>query len=353
MIYLGTSRVNIDSIAGVWKTELYDFLFKKRKSSCCVVKDGYRMVSKHDTYFKKMKGEVKFLRSTNNISLRDAVQIIKELNYFKTRFATLIMGGEDTLKKEAQDYDCRMSTASESAKKNYQKLMIDLYTAFTHEENDKKTSRSHRFFKKLNIRTCPYCNRLYTFTLDSQSGKAAPQYDHFYDKSDYPLLAVSFYNLIPSCPVCNHIKRTKKTATINPYFQGFESRFLFVDDTDESRLLTKAEVMKRGGGKICLRKADGSESNADKGNISTFALNELYALHNDYVSDIVEKIQMYEGICGDLVSTFQTKAKSPQQVYDFVWGKYLDVAQYENRPLSKLTRDLLDQLGITVPVMKP
>lgn len=37
---------------------------------------------------------------------------------------------------------------------------------------------------------------------------------------------------------------------------------------------------------------------------------------------------------------------NPRQIYDFVLGRYLDDAQYENRVLSKLTKDLLEQLEI-------
>ena len=32
------------------------------------------------------------------------------------------------------------------------------------------------------------------------------QFDHFYNKSKYPLLAISFYNLVPVCGTCNHTK---------------------------------------------------------------------------------------------------------------------------------------------------
>ena len=47
-----------------------------------------------------------------------------------------------------------------------------------------------------------------------------------------------------------------------------------------------------------------------------------------------------------IADTFQKRGYSPDQVFDFVWGKFLDDAQYENRPLSKLTTALLEQLEI-------
>lgn len=52
--------------------------------------------------------------------------------------------------------------------------------------------------------TCTYCNRQYTITL-KEDGEfiTRPQFDHWFPKSVFPLLALSFYNLIPSCSICN------------------------------------------------------------------------------------------------------------------------------------------------------
>jgi hypothetical protein len=64
---------------------------------------------------------------------------------------------------------------------------------------------AYHLAEKLNIPTCVYCNRIYTKTVISDSGKkiTRPTFDHWFPKSEYPLLALSFYNLIPSCSVCN------------------------------------------------------------------------------------------------------------------------------------------------------
>lgn len=345
MIYLGAKRANYDSIAGVWKTDLHDFLFKKRKDEC-QVKDGYTVVSEHKTYYEKMVAEVEYWRSKNKINADDEKWIKKELTYYKDNFKTIVLADRTTLEEEGNAYVVRTKIVSDKAHNTYYKLMKDLYTAFTQQADDNGVARSHLVFKNLKISTCPYCNMQYTFTLDCGNGKTSPEYDHFYDKSDYPILALSFYNLVPSCHVCNHIKGTKKTVSINPFFAGFESCFVFVDNDDDNKVLTKAEVMKQGGGRILLRKADGKESASDKGNIKTFALNELYAMQDKYISEIVEKVPMYDELYTDLATTFQTKAKTPQEVFDFVWGRHLMEAEYEDRPLSKLTKDLLEQLEI-------
>lgn len=68
---------------------------------------------------------------------------------------------------------------------------------YEHQDFDKL-----EFIKRINIDTCPYCNRSYTYYL-SKIGKIKPQIDHFYPTNIYPFLALTFYNLIPSCQTCN------------------------------------------------------------------------------------------------------------------------------------------------------
>ena len=70
--------------------------------------------------------------------------------------------------------------------------------------------------------------------------------------------------------------------------------------------------------------------------------------HIDQIfNEIVEKTIAYNPTARQaLTFAFQDQAYSLQQVYDFVWGKYLQEAQYGRKPLSKLTRDTLEQLGI-------
>ena len=70
-------------------------------------------------------------------------------------------------------------------------------------------------------------------------------------------------------------------------------------------------------------------------------------MHDDYVADLVRRVPAYGKVAQmQLAGTFQLPGNTPQDVYEFVWGGALDVAQYENRPLSKLTKEVLEQLGI-------
>lgn len=238
------------------------------------------------------------------------------------------------------------------------KPFSDLYDKFTkskplfdetidEEKKEQERFKNHDiayyFFKKLNIRTCPYCNRNYTFTYLKEDGKARPEYDHFYGRANCPLLAVSFFNLVPSCHDCNHTKLTKPLG-INPYFEGFTSKFK-VKYADSKLPLLLEEEIKHENLSIEFDKP----SQAEKLNIMHLGLDHLYQMHDDYVMEMIEKARIYRGPMADALSTsFQNAGYTHKDVYDFVWGKNLETANQINRPLSKLTRDILEQLDIHV-----
>lgn len=345
MIYLGTSRTNISSIAGIWKDDLYSFLFKDRKRGV-PIKNGRKTISSHKTYYDMMEGQVDYRCKRRKIKAKERDWVKRQLRYFKSNFDDVILADETEMSNIISYYQTEIKSHRTYVRNIFGKLMIELYETFKKYKDSKLgISYSHKFFKLLDIRTCPYCNRQYTFTLDEKKAKTSPEYDHFYDKADYPILAVSFYNLVPSCHTCNHIKGTQKTVKLNPYFAGFESGFVIVDKNGD--VMTKAAILKNGGGKLALKKADGTESIADNGNIETFGLKGLYELHEDYVADIVEKVAAYDStVQQTLVNVFQGPAYHPQMVYDFVWGKYLEEAEFDKRPLSKLTKEILEQMGI-------
>lgn len=267
-----------------------------------------------------------------------------ELTYIKQIYASTIGRKKKIKRNEKRIHE---------ALHNYlQKAFSQLYSNFTQstphfEEGDedadnyKEHKISYYFFEKFNLRTCPYCNRNYTFTIFKKGHMIRPEYDHFYGKADYPLLAVSFFNLIPSCHTCNYLKRTSPIG-INPYFGRFESKFEVHKKDSNLPLLAEKELSQDQ----LLIEFD-SPSKAEQLNIENLGLGDLYKMHADYAMELIEKARIYRGpMMEDLASTFQTAEYTPQQVYEFVWGKNLEDANHINRPLSKLTKDILDQLDI-------
>lgn len=191
--------------------------------------------------------------------------------------------------------------------------------------------------ERLDVKTCPYCNRQYTFTIEKGTKSIRPEFDHFHSKSKFPFLALSFYNLIPACSICNHTK-SNDPVDKNPYNEGFNDNFKF-------RIRTK----------------DGNENSLDwalednieidfsatNQNIEAFALKKLYNEHIDYVKEIIEKTQAYNhSYYNSLIDSYKGLGKQEADIDRFIWGNYLENAEHEKRPLSKMTKDILQQLNL-------
>ena len=67
----------------------------------------------------------------------------------------------------------------------------------------KKKEVSYWITKKKGQNVCTYCNRQYVFTVEDNEGDngkiARPELDHWFPKELYPIMSLSFYNLIPCC----------------------------------------------------------------------------------------------------------------------------------------------------------
>ena len=191
--------------------------------------------------------------------------------------------------------------------------------------------------KQLDVKTCPYCNRQYTFTIEKGTKTIRPEFDHFHSKSEFPYLALSFYNLIPSCSICNHTKLDDLIDT-SPYNVGFEDNFKFRVKTKTGEEESLDWALEEN------IEIDFSDTNL---NIGAFALKELYNEHIDFVKEIIDKAQAYNhSYYTSLIGSYKGLGKQEADIDRFIWGNYLENAEHERRPLSKLTRDILQQLKI-------
>lgn len=218
----------------------------------------------------------------------------------------------------------------------FSKKMSDLYSNFISYSGDKvnfKNKAIHNpgewLAKRLNIRTCPYCNRHYTFTVEKTDKRNSirPQFDHFLPKSRYPLTALCLYNLIPSCPDCNKVK-LEQNLTIHPYEDSFDDKGLEF----EVNFLDFSVRIKNG----------------DKHpNVQQLALNELYNQHYDLAEDIYKKAIGYTSdYYKSLIDNFSGLGMTEADLEKLIWGNYLSITDDLSRPFSKFTRDLCRQLGI-------
>lgn len=200
----------------------------------------------------------------------------------------------------------------------------------------RKKYGAYTFVDTLGLKTCPYCNRNYTFIVDEETGKLRPELDHFYPKSIYPFLAMSFYNLIPSCPTCNHTKKDKVNLDlINPY-EIKENDFKLTYMPNDINFF-KIEKEKYDYKNFEIKFINNNP------NIEIFKLNELYKQHKDIVLDLlIKKVHYPKSYIKELSSFGFNK----EEIYRYLVNNYLKDEDLHKRPLSKLIKDISEELGL-------
>ncbi len=353
MIYINNNPERLHQLADNWCSKLRKFL-TERKCYRSIKITGSK--KKKRIAFVNYQDKIEDIIKRSKLTANEKAKCRSRIYDFYAQLDQYVLAEEDQLKAFHDEYkiSVRENSAPECAKAHalLSKIFIALYEDFTKsipifdkDDVDRKKYPkipiAYYFFDKLNVRTCPYCNRGYTFTKYEKGCNTRPEYDHFYDKADNPLLAVSFYNLVPSCHTCNHQKSTKQIG-VNPYFKGFKSSFKITIPGRHLPLLAEQQLTPEQ-----IHIGFDRPTAEEQLNIENLGLGDLYKMHADYAMELIEKARIYRGpMMEDLASTFQTAEYTPQQVYEFVWGKNLEDANHINRPLSKLTKDILDQLDI-------
>lgn len=209
--------------------------------------------------------------------------------------------------------------------KKYKRFIIDkLY---------KQRFPRREFVEELQITVCPYCNRNF---VNSAYERTMCDLDHFYDKDTYPILAVSFHNLVPVCHVCNHAKATK-SISYSPHNMKFS--------TDD---LLSFDFFITGMDYLSDNKQIGIEidcSSEFESNVRKLKLREVYQIHSDIVQECIKKAIMFNSeYMTDLYNTYSGLFESEEELYRIVFGNYMEESSYGKRPLSKLTKDILSKL---------
>ncbi|PEC62934.1 hypothetical protein [Bacillus toyonensis] len=235
-------------------------------------------------------------------------------------------------------------------------------------KGNKKKWGAYELVKQLKVEVCPYCNRQFITVSEpneEEKGRTRPQLDHFYSQSRFPFLAVSFFNLIPCCHVCNSNLKGNHEFSINthihPYEKGFGDLVQFTLQFKEGNgqldylkaWYSNPDIFSIGFkvNEIEKRKYDDAEielllKRIDN-NKKTFKLNSLYNSHTDYVGEILLKSLRYndakiDSLCHEFPNLFPSK----HDVVRVVYSNYVDPAQLDKRVLSKLTRDITQEFGI-------
>ncbi|RUM45586.1 MAG: hypothetical protein DSY46_02575, partial [Hydrogenimonas sp.] len=218
-------------------------------------------------------------------------------------------------------------------------ILRDLYDVF-------RKKFSYWLIEQLKITVCPYCNREYIFKIKNtkkDETKILATFDHFYSKSEYPYLAVSFYNLIPSCSICNskfkHTKAFSIKTHIHPYIDDFNKLSKFKLQIEKSEF-----YYKKDGFHLELETYDERAKNSK----SVFRLGELYQNHKDIVLELIQKSVIYnDSYIDELMSKYEgTLFKNREDLIRNITCGYVSDDDLHKRPLSKLVKDISEELNL-------
>ncbi|RZL20422.1 MAG: hypothetical protein EOO89_00265 [Pedobacter sp.] len=227
------------------------------------------------------------------------------------------------------------------------------YGKFT-SKTDGKLAYQHS--NNLGVTVCLYCNVSYTFTIQTSRGKARPQFDHFFNKAKFPYLALSFYNLIPSCYSCNASLKGDKEFNMNthihPFVEGFDRTTVFITGVKQVEYL-----LGKSGFDISFHAPfNDLKSKRIKNNCDVFHILESHKFQAEYAGEIIRKAYFYsDSRVKELYREFKIENTdqhifgSEAEIIEMVFGNHVSDDKLPNRVLSKLTRDILEELKIIKP----
>lgn len=217
--------------------------------------------------------------------------------------------------------------------------------------------RSYHLTVEQGYNTCTYCNRQYVFTVEKkkkndENGRPVivrttrPQLDHWFAKDCYPLLSLNLYNLIPSCSICNSSAKGTKLFNLDEFVHPY----LTIKEVPDFKF--RYSPLKDRGWTV---KIDESDDLKEHNMIETLNLEDIYSYHGNLeVKDILDWRYHYDDtyLNDIIIATMSHYNLSVEQVYRMFFGTEMKEDKTLDRPLSKLKRDTLEQVGILKKLQK-
>jgi len=285
------------------------------------------------------------------------------LQYIRINLKKILIGRPEELEKIANEIEVHFPTVVAQIRHSKSKaysLLGKIQTLFNYDAFTKRNAPSkwgaYRLATLLNVNVCVYCNRQYTHTYSSPEKRVRPQFDHFLDKASHPYMAISLYNLIPCCSICNSsLKGTEKFTTkthLHPYIEGVGERIRFsvrfkTDSLDYMKLWDgNSDVFD-----IVFKTSRKTPLNFQKRfirTIRTFKIKELYQFHKDYTAELIVKSQVYnDARIGSLLVDFPQLFQNRDDVLRMITTNYTKVEDLDKRVLAKLTIDIASEFELT------
>lgn len=202
-------------------------------------------------------------------------------------------------------------------------------------------ANNYSLAKNIGAHSCTYCNREYTMTYkpNGHKGKGmVPQFDHWFPKKEYPLLALSFYNLIPSCSTCNGIKSSVEMNLddhLHPYIHSDISSSYSFDYLLNSTYQPRTTFLNNRKDSKSIDTINALNLPMIYNGHSDKELKDLYELRYKYSDNYLQEL---------LNNTFKSLSISEHGKYRLIFGIELDEKYYHKRIMSKFKSDIVKKL---------
>jgi 5-methylcytosine-specific restriction endonuclease McrA len=284
-----------------------------------------------------------FLQSySDSIDIDKIKTLLKELRP-QSKFKNLSLNLENIIKANIKDIENKYLTLLNHYSKKEKKKIENILNYSAYRQKEKFIEH----FKKLNIKSCPFCNNnyIYFYKKNARKYNTLSTLEHYYPKALYPHLSLSFHNLIPCCSICNSRFKGNKTHVgniLHPYYEDFDDKAKFSVCVDSLPIDKNIELS------INLKANDISDDRC-KNSIDRFQLDKIYQEHNDIAKEIWNKTQVYnESRIDELYNSFyKNLGYSKEDVKNMAFCNYLHKDDINKRNHSKLTQDILKQFDIT------
>ncbi len=313
-----------------------------------------------EEYYEELNTNSKFEKPSESIGSRYK-RYIKSTGTFRDLFKNytlkeIVLADEEKLKNIIKDIDYNIDKLTDKKKKN---LFSKIENLFKYSGKFQSAVLTPFFTNNFNFKTCFYCNKdfITNFKKEKKNLVSTFQLDHFYDKGTYPYLALSLFNLIPSCSTCNSskVKGTKNTFRHDSKVGKYDNETCISPNSDKFKFNEKVKF------KLYLDKSCENLHIKDKENIDielkeyysndydkyieVFKLNERYKAHKDIVYDMITKAELYPQ---SRLKELQDLTGIPfQQIKKDIFNLIDENEDLSKKPFSKLIKDISEELGLT------
>ncbi len=246
---------------------------------------------------------------------------------------------DNNYKDTLESIKINVPTENSNIDKSLRSILVETFNYTNYRKN-----KLVELAKKINVKTCPYCNMHYTLYAEegkNKSGHLAKfQFDHFYNKDDYPMLSMSLYNLIPSCGICNQSKSKKKLSlSFHPYHSYISKQFKF-ELNNPINLYIGAKTNDLID--VNFIATDSNKQSDLDVFVKTFHLKALYQRHGDIARETFDKAYEYPYYSNQ--NNFNWLIDKSSDYLKRLWfGTYMNEDEIEKRPMTKFIQDLAKQ----------